>query len=109
MERGDRGSLFIGNTIANLRGMDPTFGSRTLTLRDGRRVVSASNQADVVDLNAVMPPPANDRFAQFESNPFKRTVDEPESTFSADVDTASYSFVRRQLNSGVLPAPNAVR
>ena len=28
----DRGSYFIGNTIANLRGLDPTFGSRTLTL-----------------------------------------------------------------------------
>ena len=53
MERGDRGSLFIGNTIANLRGMDPTFGSRTLTLVDGRRVVSTSNQADVVDLNVI--------------------------------------------------------
>jgi hypothetical protein len=33
----NRGSLFIGNTIANLRGLDPTFGGRTLTLVDGRR------------------------------------------------------------------------
>jgi hypothetical protein len=53
MERSDRGSLFIGNTIANLRGMDPAFGSRTLTLVDGRRVVSTSNQADVVDMNVI--------------------------------------------------------
>lgn len=29
--------FFIGNTIANLRGIDPSFGSRTLTLIDGRR------------------------------------------------------------------------
>ncbi len=49
----DRGSFFIGNTIANLRGMDPTFGTRTLTLVDGRRVNSTSNQADVVDLNII--------------------------------------------------------
>ncbi len=49
----DRGSFFIGNTIANLRGLDPMFGSRTLTMIDGRRVVSTSNQADVVDLNIV--------------------------------------------------------
>jgi outer membrane receptor protein involved in Fe transport len=48
-----RSAFFIGNTIANLRGMDPAFGSRTLTLIDGRRVVSTSNQADVVDLNIV--------------------------------------------------------
>ncbi len=40
MDTLDRGSFFIGNTIANLRGMDPTFGTRTLTLVDGRRVVS---------------------------------------------------------------------
>ena len=53
MERLDRGSFFIGNTIANLRGLDPTFGTRTLTLIDGRRVNSTSNQADVVDLNII--------------------------------------------------------
>src|SRR5690606_28667023 len=46
-------SFFIGNTIANLRGLDPAFGSRTLTLVDGRRVPSTSNQADVVDLNII--------------------------------------------------------
>src|SRR5690606_5859503 len=39
--------------IANLRGMDPAFGSRTLTLVDGRRMVSTSNQADVVDMNII--------------------------------------------------------
>lgn len=33
----DRGSFFIGAAIANLRGLDPTFGGRTLTLFDGRR------------------------------------------------------------------------
>ncbi len=49
----DRGSFFVGNTIANLRGLDPMFGSRTLTLIDGRRVVSTSNQADVIDLNTI--------------------------------------------------------
>jgi Ca-activated chloride channel family protein len=31
------------------------------------------------------------------------------STFSVDVDTASYSFVRRQLQAGVLPQKDAVR
>jgi outer membrane receptor protein involved in Fe transport len=53
MDTMDRGSYFIGNTIANLRGLDPTFGTRTLTLVDGRRQVSSSNQADVVDLNTI--------------------------------------------------------
>ncbi len=39
----DRSSFFIGNTIANLRGLDPTFGCRTLTLIDGRRVVNTGS------------------------------------------------------------------
>jgi outer membrane receptor protein involved in Fe transport len=53
MEQLDRSSFFIGNTVANLRGLDPAFGSRTLTLVDGRRMPSTSNQADVVDLNII--------------------------------------------------------
>jgi len=40
----DRSSFFIGNTIANLRGMDPTFCSRTLTLVDGRRTRGEAGQ-----------------------------------------------------------------
>lgn len=42
-------------------------------------------------------------------NPFYRTTDAPLSTFSIDVDTASYSNVRRYLTSGQLPPPDAVR
>jgi Ca-activated chloride channel family protein len=54
--------------------------------------------------------PANrDDFQDFASNPIKRVSEEPVSTFSSDVDTASYSFVRRQLNSGYLPTKQAVR
>jgi hypothetical protein len=52
-ESGDRGSAFIGNTIANLRPLPPFTESRTFTMIDGRRVVTTSNQADVVDLNII--------------------------------------------------------
>ena len=50
-----------------------------------------------------------DSFEEFEQNRVKLVSEEPVSTFSADVDTASYSFVRRMLNSGVLPQGDAVR
>lgn len=50
-----------------------------------------------------------DQFEHFEINPVKLVSEEPVSTFSADVDTASYSFVRRSLNSGRLPPKDAVR
>jgi len=50
-----------------------------------------------------------DRFEQFTVNPVKQVAEEPVSTFSADVDTSSYSFVRKQLDQGVLPQKDAVR
>ena len=42
-------------------------------------------------------------------NPFVAVADDPRSTFSIDVDTASYANVRRFLNDGQLPPPDAVR
>lgn len=50
-----------------------------------------------------------ERFSSADSNPVKSVASEPVSTFSADVDTASYSYVRRSLMSGSLPNPDAVR
>lgn len=42
-------------------------------------------------------------------NPFKLVERDPLSTFSIDVDTASYSNVRRLLNQGRIPPAGAVR
>lgn len=42
-------------------------------------------------------------------NPFMAVAQEPLSTFSIDVDTASYANVRRFLNSGQRPPADAVR
>ena len=50
-----------------------------------------------------------DKFETITTNPVKQVSEAPVSTFSADVDTASYAFVRRQLNHGILPQKNAVR
>ena len=50
-----------------------------------------------------------DRFTAVAENPFKLVKSEPVSTFSIDVDTAAYSFVRASLNQNVLPQPAAVR
>ncbi|HSS63520.1 MAG TPA: VWA domain-containing protein [Gammaproteobacteria bacterium] len=64
------------------------------------------------DLQVIQPEPeyvGRDEFTDFETNPVKPVAEMPVSTFSIDVDTASYAFVRRQLNSGVLPQKNAVR
>ena len=50
-----------------------------------------------------------DQFETFSPNPVKVVAEEPVSTFSIDVDTASYAFMRAALNRGVLPQPDAVR
>ena len=42
-------------------------------------------------------------------NPFRSVLDHPLSTFSIDVDTASYANIRRFLNDGSLPPIGAVR
>lgn len=59
----------------------------------------------------MLPPPAEsrDRFGEFQENTVKAVSEVPVSTFSIDVDTASYSFVRRSLNNGRLPPEDAVR
>lgn len=50
-----------------------------------------------------------DKFTTVAENAFKLVREEPVSTFSIDVDTASYAFVRASLNRNVLPQPAAVR
>lgn len=50
-----------------------------------------------------------DQFQKFEENSVKAVNAEPVSTFSIDVDTASYAFARKAINQGYLPQANAVR
>lgn len=66
--------------------------------------------APVVAQDMVAPAPENrEEYANAAPNPIKVTAEEPVSTFSVDVDTASYSLVRSWLNGGDLPPPDAVR
>ena len=60
------------------------------------------------------PPPMGpqvdtERYPDATPNPVKRTAEDPVSTFSIDVDTASYANVRRFLNEGEQPPTDAVR
>ncbi|WP_291993209.1 VWA domain-containing protein [Candidatus Accumulibacter sp. ACC003] len=58
---------------------------------------------------AVLPQEARERYTPLTDNPVKQVAEAPVSTFSIDVDTGSYSNVRRLLNSGNLPPADAVR
>ena len=50
-----------------------------------------------------------ERYAAHDDNPVQRTAENPVSTFSIDVDTGSYSNVRRMLVAGQRPPADAVR
>ncbi len=57
------------------------------------------------------PPPAHDTegYDHIAENDFIAVADDPRSTFSIDVDTASYSNTRRFIREGRLPPADAVR
>ncbi len=60
------------------------------------------SSADYDSMNA-------ESYKSFEGNTFKFVRQEPLSTFSADVDTASYNIARRDIEKGRLPNKDAVR
>ena len=49
------------------------------------------------------------KYQSYQENSWKRVAEDPISTFSADVDTGSYANVRRFIQQGQLPNPDAVR
>ncbi|MCP2678505.1 VWA domain-containing protein [Maricaulaceae bacterium NA33B04] len=60
-----------------------------------------------------MPAPApeldREEYSDVETNPVQAVTEEPVSTFSIDVDTASYAVARSYLNGGTLPPTDAIR
>ena len=71
-------------------------------------VAETPRQASTADAT-IAPRPNTEAFANEDASPVKVTSEEPVSTFSIDVDTASYSVVRSSLTNGYLPAPESVR
>lgn len=74
-----------------------------------------SNERGLIDSKGTFMPKASDKDFNTESydriseNQFKSSIDNPLSTFSIDVDTASYSNLRRFINQGQMPPKDAVR
>jgi Ca-activated chloride channel family protein len=83
---------------------------------------SAEYYSGGTETSAMSPPPPaccgrtgaywdedREAYPDYEDNPVKQVALEPVSTFSIDVDTASYSRVRRFLNDGRMPPADSVR
>jgi Ca-activated chloride channel homolog len=82
--------------------------SDTTKLKVAAPVMTAPAPASAARI-APAQPPSTERYGQITDNPVKLVAEAPVSTFSIDVDTGSYSNVRRMLNAGELPPTDAVR
>ena len=76
-----------------------------------RKQEAAAEQRAYAGVDATTPAPRVDRenYAHYDDNGWQVAAERPVSTFSIDVDTGSYSNVRRWLNAGRLPPMDAVR
>lgn len=81
-------------------------------------VYSAAPQSDMDSKRTRIPMPASppmpipadtERYPDATPNPVRRVAEEPVSTFSIDVDTASYANVRRFIDERRAPPADAVR
>lgn len=92
--------------LADVASAPPQRHERNLGLEQDR---SATRVAPMPEAVVSANEENTETFSNAAPNPLKITSEAPVSTFSVDVDTASYSVVRSSLRSGQLPPPDAVR
>jgi Ca-activated chloride channel family protein len=73
------------------------------------RAIASREMVAVPGEVVLLPEADTEAFGNADDNPLKVTAEEPVSTFSIDVDTASYAVVRSSLMAGALPPREAVR
>jgi len=109
---GGKNTYTGGTTLADSSG-----STRSRGLRFGNATIVADSVDGLlpeprVSFDSPQIPPSRastERYTAIHENNFLTVSSEPLSTFSIDVDTASYANVRRFLNQGSLPPPDAVR
>jgi Ca-activated chloride channel family protein len=108
--RGSRGSASIQSFSAGYAGLAGAQNSARLS-RPIAGDLPLIGQLYYIAVAPVTPAasPNSESYEATPENEFLSTSAHPLSTFSIDVDTASYSNVRRFLNADQLPPPDAVR
>ncbi len=95
--------------------LNDAIGEIASSPRPSRLPRSPSGGASKMMVAPPSPEPApqveenRDRFQNFDTNPVRSALESPVSTFSIDVDTASYAFARRSLKEGFMPDADSVR
>jgi Ca-activated chloride channel family protein len=117
----------VGNKVASPSDTEAKASDAVVT---GSRIAAPQIMTESLPMAMMAPPPppppapgtyvpqwasppyhdqGRDKFTSVDQNPFKIVQEAPVSTFSIDVDTASYSWVRASLSQNVLPQPASVR
>jgi len=95
---------FASDSITTLPAPAPAPRAKMAAPADGSVMGGiAAEPMPQVDL------PNTEEFANADSNPVHITSEDPVSTFSIDVDTASYAVIRNSLTNGYLPNTDAIR
>jgi len=101
-------SEVLSMTAMRLRATDEVAGSPALQA-DAEEARGLGSRYGFVSPPLSPEPVDRDRFEAVDPNPVTAVTNEPVSTFSIDVDTASYAVVRNFLEDGQLPPSDAVR
>jgi len=111
----NKSTKFLGYEVSSLKGKvaGVSSGRKRLFKRKNKKGnVGSSSNIKIRGANSIH---SNDvsknteEYSPISENGYKYTKETPLSTLSIDVDNASYSNVRRFLNSGQLPPKDAVR
>jgi len=89
--------VITAQAMGQIKAINQQLSSNTI-----RSIVSAETIRELPDFNT-------DEYSYIDENNFKDAIKNPLSTFSIDVDAASYSNTRRFLMEGRLPPKDAVR
>jgi Ca-activated chloride channel family protein len=95
-------TLFLGTTLL-------TSGCSKKDFSSANRAVTAPAPYALTTTAAGDVATAGEAYHDWGKNPWVETSKDHLSTFAADVDTASYTIMRRKLEEGTLPPPASVR
>jgi len=102
----------VTNAVTNINAAqaDKMYSAPVAGVAVSKNVRHYNKSVQMMDVQMMPAPPENtESYKGINENGFKTVESEPLSTFSVDVDAASYSNVRRFINNGQLPPADAVR
>ena len=106
-----QGRPIVARATGSINAIDVSSVESTtiLTAEQLNRVSASKSVGGRALLVPVAAEPNTEKYIDHVDNPIQLTADNPVSTFSIDVDTGSYSNVRRMLMAGQRPPSDAVR